>query len=78
MTTMTTECAKCRHKFLRYASNCPECGWIRPRRKKFNKAMAVSLVASALAIGLTFVIGDRIRQQDEVPVRQSRPSGILR
>ena len=38
--------------------------------------MAVSLVASAVAIGITLVIGTRIRQQDETPTHQPQATGV--
>lgn len=78
MTNMTTECAECRHKFLRYASHCPECGWVRPRRKKVNKVMIASLIGSAFALWMTFVLSAKFNQETGAPSRHSQPSGVGR
>lgn len=48
----TTECPRCSITFLRYASECPECGLV-VRRKKRNTARARAFLYSAMAIAMT-------------------------
>jgi ribosomal protein L37E len=45
----TSACPKCAHTFLRYANECPECGFV-TRRKKRSRARAKAILSSALAI----------------------------
>jgi hypothetical protein len=49
-------CQECRHIFLRYARDCPECGWVRPRGRKMDRPMVASLIGSVVAIGMTFTM----------------------
>jgi hypothetical protein len=60
----TTECMNCRHTFLRYASSCPECGWLRPKQRKVNKPMIASLIASAAFLGLTLTMLVKYKRPD--------------
>ena len=65
----TTECARCQHTFLRYASACPECGWQRPPRSPLNRPMVVSLLGTAVAIGLSVAIASKYEELND-PAKQ--------
>ena len=67
----TTKCAKCEHIFLSYASNCPECGWTRPRRRKRRTGKVVAIAASVFALAMTLLTANKLRNsKDDLLVGQ--------
>lgn len=73
----TTQCPRCSITFLRYASECPECGLV-VRRKKRNSARARAYLYSALAIAMTCLFIAQFKAtEDTTRVSSAQPTPIV-
>ena len=63
----TIQCPRCRHTFLCYAAECPECGFKRPRNIRFIWGPLIALTVSILALIATTLMVKQIIRLDEEP-----------
>jgi uncharacterized protein (DUF983 family) len=63
----TIQCPRCRHIFLSYASECPECGLRKPRISGVKLAPLAALVVSGFALAATVMMAMKVTEQDGTP-----------
>jgi len=63
----TIQCPRCRHTFLDYAAECPECGVKPPRSIQINWRLWAAVVTSGFALVATTLMVKKTMEQDEDP-----------
>lgn len=67
----TIQCPRCRHIFLSYAAECPECGLKRPRETRSKSLKRAALIASSIALTATvWMVKSLLGQPDESLVKR--------
>ena len=63
----TIQCPRCRHTFLSYAAECPECGLKRPRDTRSKWGPMAALIISGIALTAATLMVNYISHQDDEP-----------
>ena len=63
----TIQCPCCRHTFLSYAAECPECGLKRPRDTRSKWGPRAALIISGIALTAATLMVNHISHQDDEP-----------
>ena len=71
-TMQTIQCPRCRHTFLSYAAECPECGLKRPRDTRSKWRLLAAVVTSGFALAATALMVMKITGQNEDPSLRSK------
>jgi ribosomal protein L37E len=71
-TMQTIQCPRCRHVFLSYAAECPECGLKRPRDTRSKWGPRAAVIISGIALGAAALMVEYIIHQDDEPPLRAR------
>jgi len=66
----TIQCPRCRHTFLSYAAECPECGLRRPRGSRSSLGLLAAVVTSGVALAAAVMMAMKAAEQcDAAPTQ---------
>lgn len=65
----TIQCPRCRHTFLSYAAECPECGLKRPRDTRSKWATWAGILTSVLTLFAAIVLVKKVNEENDAPTQ---------